>query len=256
MATTFLSLSNEILREINEVELTSATFSTSVGIQTHVKDVINRAYFDIVNEEPQWPFLSLGESGETDPMYGNVYVETVAGTRWYELKPASSDITTDYSYVDWDNFYMTTVGVSGETAPYEAKNLRFITIEEWKDFYRLSENLDDADGQQFGTPQRVFKSPDNRKFGLSAIPDKVYRIWFFAYVQPTALSAHSDTIVFPDVYSPVLLNRARYYVHQFKDNAQAAAFSNDDYKKGLKNMKAALMSPAPFYIKDDRTVYI
>jgi len=53
MATTFLSLSNEILREINEVELTSATFATSVGIQTHVKDVINRAYFDIVNEEPQ-----------------------------------------------------------------------------------------------------------------------------------------------------------------------------------------------------------
>jgi hypothetical protein len=151
---------------------------------------------------------------------------------------------------------MTTVGVSGETAPFEARNLRFITIEEWKDFYRLSENLDDADGQQFGTPQRVFKSPDNRKFGLSAIPDKVYRIWFFAYVQPTALSAHSDTIVFPDVYSPVLLNRARYYVHQFKDNAQAAAFSNDDYKKGLKNMNAALMSPAPFYIKDDRTVYI
>jgi hypothetical protein len=87
MATTFLKLSNEILREINEVELTSATFSTSVGIQTHVKDVINRAYFDIVNEEPQWPFLSLGESGETDPMYGNIYVETVAGTRWYELKP-------------------------------------------------------------------------------------------------------------------------------------------------------------------------
>ena len=141
MATTFLKLSNEILREINEVELTSATFSTSVGIQTHVKDVINRAYFDIVNEEPQWPFLSLGESGETDPMYGNVYVETVAGTRWYELKPASSDITTDYSYVDWDNFYMTTVGVSGETAPFEAKNLRFITIEEKVCIERMDEFL-------------------------------------------------------------------------------------------------------------------
>ena len=148
---TYLSLTNELLREMNEVALTSSTFGNAIGVQQHVKDIVNRAYFDIVNEEPQWPFLSLGESGETDPMYGNVYVETVAGTRWYELKPASSDITTDYSYVDWDNFYMTTVGVSGETAPFEAKNLRFITIEEWKDFYRLSENLDDADGQQFGT---------------------------------------------------------------------------------------------------------
>ena len=36
MATTFLQLCNEILREVNEVELTSATFASSVGVQTHV----------------------------------------------------------------------------------------------------------------------------------------------------------------------------------------------------------------------------
>ena len=81
MATTYLQIFNEILREVNEVELTSATFSSSVGVQTHVKDIVNRAYLDIVNEEPQWPFLSTAESGATDPMYGNTYIETVAGTR-------------------------------------------------------------------------------------------------------------------------------------------------------------------------------
>ena len=43
MATTYLQLSNELLRELNEVELTSATFSDSVGIQTHIKDIINRS---------------------------------------------------------------------------------------------------------------------------------------------------------------------------------------------------------------------
>ena len=91
---TFLDLTNTLVRELNEVELSSVSFANAKGIQKYLKDAINRAYFDIVNEEPQWPFLSLGESGETDPMYGNVYVETVAGTRWYELKPASSDITT------------------------------------------------------------------------------------------------------------------------------------------------------------------
>ena len=68
MATTYLQLSNELLRELNEVELTSATFSDSVGIQTHIKDIINRSYLDMVNEEPQWPFLAVGESGATDPM--------------------------------------------------------------------------------------------------------------------------------------------------------------------------------------------
>ena len=84
----------------------------------------------MVNEEPQWPFLATGESGATDPMYGNTYVETVAGTRWYELKPASSSLTTDYGYIDWDNFLLTTVGVTDEAAPYTIRNLRFTSIEE------------------------------------------------------------------------------------------------------------------------------
>ena len=144
MATTFLQLTNELLRELNEVALTSSTFASAIGVQQHAKDLVNRAYLDIVTEEPKWPFLATAESGATDPMYGNVYIETTANTRWYELKPASSSITTDYGYVDWSNFLVTTVGVSGESAPFTAANLRFITTEEWKDYYRLSENKDDA----------------------------------------------------------------------------------------------------------------
>lgn len=253
---TYLDLANELLREMNEVELTSSSFASAVGIQQHVKDSINRAYLDIVNEEPQWPFLALNLSGETDPMYGNVYVETVAGQRWYNLKSASSSLVTDYGYIDWDNFYLTTVGVSGETAPYEARNLRFTTIEEWKDYRRISENLDDADTQQYGVPDRVIKSPDNRKFGLSAIPDKVYRIWFYAYTLPTELSAFGDETVFPNTYKPVLLNRARYYIYQFKESPQFSAFALEDYKRGLRLMKLNLMEPTPGYFKDDRMRFI
>jgi len=253
---TYLDLANELLREMNEVELTSSSFASAVGIQQHVKDSINRAYLDIVNEEPQWPFLALNLSGETDPMYGNVYVETVAGQRWYNLKPASSSLVTDYGYIDWDNFYLTTVDVSGETAPYEARNLRFTTIEEWKDYRRISENLDDADTQQYGVPDRVIKSPDNRKFGLSAIPDKVYRIWFYAYTLPTELSAFGDETVFPNTYKPVLLNRARYYIYQFKESPQFSAFALEDYKRGLRLMKLNLMEPTPGYFKDDRMRFI
>ena len=89
MATTYLQLTNELLREMNEVVLTSSNFSSAIGIQAHVKDCVNRAYLDIVLEEPQWPFLSVGESGSTDPLYGNVTVETVANQRWYEIKAAS-----------------------------------------------------------------------------------------------------------------------------------------------------------------------
>lgn len=256
MAATYLEITNELLRELNEVALTSSTFAGAIGVQQHIKDCVNRAYLDIVNEEPQWPFLATDTSGSTDPFYGNTYIETVVGTRWYLLKPTSSSLTTDYGYVDWDNFYITTIGVSGETAPYISKNLKYTTTEEWKDFRRAEENQDDADTQNYGEPRRVIRSPDNRKLGLSAIPDKVYRVYFFAYNLPTELDAHGDEIVFPNIYKPVLLARARYYIHQFKESSQAAAFALEDYKRGLKLMKGNLMSSTPDYMKTDRVRFI
>jgi len=52
MATTYLDLSNEVLRELNEVVLTSGTFASATGIQSFVKDAINKSIFDIANAEP------------------------------------------------------------------------------------------------------------------------------------------------------------------------------------------------------------
>jgi len=57
VSTTYLVLSNRILRELNEVELTSTTFSSSRGIQTAVKDFINKAVHDIYNEGAELPLL-------------------------------------------------------------------------------------------------------------------------------------------------------------------------------------------------------
>ena len=57
MATTYLVLANRILRELNEVEMTSTTFSSSRGIQTAAKDFINKAIHDIYNEGAELPLL-------------------------------------------------------------------------------------------------------------------------------------------------------------------------------------------------------
>ena len=255
MATTFLNITNDVLRELNEIELTSATFASAKGIQNFVKESINKSLNDIANEEPQLPFFAVAASGGTDPFYGNVTVASVAGTRWYTLKAGSSSITTDYSSIDWDDFYLTTINVSGESAPYVSKGLSFLTLEDWTRYYRNSENSDDADSQNYGEPQYVIRSPDHRKFGLSPIPDKVYNVHFYAYAAPTALSAYSDEIVLPDQYSNVITARARYYVWQFKESPQQAAFALDDYKKGMRQMKSNLINPSPSYMTDDRRYF-
>ena len=255
MATTYLDLTNEILRELNELPLTSANFANAVGFQKFVKDAVNKSIFDIANEEPQLPFFAANVSGTTDPFYGNVTVSSVAGQRWYTLKSDSSSITTDYSSIDWDDFYLTTINVSGETSPYVSRGLKFLTLADWKRYYRDSENEDDADSQNYGEPRFIIKSPDNRKFGLSPIPDKVYNVHFYAFVRPTALSVHDDTITLPEQYSNIITSRVRYYVWQFKESPQQAAFALDDYKKGMKHMKSNLMNPAPKYMTDDRTYF-
>jgi len=255
MATSFLTLTNDVLRELNEIELTSATFANAKGIQNFVKNSINKSINDIATEEPQLPFFAVAASGETDPFYGNVTVATTAGTRWYTLKSGSSNITTDYASVDWDDFYLTTINVSGESAPFVSKGLRYISLDEWTRYFRDNENQDDANTQNYGEPQYVVRSPDHRKFGVSPIPDKVYNVHFYAYTVPTTLSAYSDEIVFPDQYANVITAKARYYVWQFKESPQQASFALEDYKKGMRQMKSNLMNPAPMYITDDRTYF-
>ena len=255
MATTYLDLSNEVLRELNEVVLTSGSFASATGIQGFVKDAINKSLFDVANAEPQLPFFSAGVSGSTDPFYGNVTVATVAGQRWYTLKASSSSITSDYAAVDWDDFYITTINVSGESAPFTSTGLKYLTLTDWKRYYRDAENADDADTQSYGEPKYVYKSPDHRKFGLSPIPDKVYNVHFYAFEKPTALLAYDDTIPMPEQYSNVLTARTRYYVHQFKENIQQAAMALDDYKKALRHMKSNLINPQPKYMTDDRRYF-
>jgi hypothetical protein len=255
MATTYLDLTNEVLRELNEIPLTSANFSSAVGLQQFVKDAINKSIFDIANEEPQLPFLAVGESGATDPFYGNVTVATVAGTRWYELKASSSSVQDDYASIDWDDFYLTTINVSGESSPFVSKGLGFLSLADWKRYYRDSENVDDADSQVYGEPFKVIKSPDGRKFGLSPIPDKVYNVHFYAFDKPTKLSAHGDTVVFPEQYTNVITARTRYYIWQFKESPQQAAFAMDDYKKAMRTMKSNLVNPTPRTMTDDRRYF-
>ena len=255
MATTYLEITNEVLRELNEVPLTSSNFANAKGLQAFVKDTVNKAIFDIANEDPQLPFFSAGLSGATDPFYGNVTVATTAGTRWYLLKSGSSSITTDYASIDWDDFYLTTINVSGEAAPFVSQGLKFLNLADWKRYYRDSENSDDASTQAYGEPKYVIKSPDNRKFGLSPIPDKVYNVHFYAFEKPTALSAHGDTVVLPEQYTNVITSRVRYYVWQFKESPQQAAFALDDYRRAMKSMKSNLLNPTPRTMTDDRTYF-
>ena len=250
---TYLDLCNTILRELNEVELTSTTFTSALGIQKFVKDTINRAYFDICNAEDKWNFLSVGDP--LNDYYGNAVIETVAGTRWYDLQSAQT-ILNQYSFIDYDNIVITEEGVSGKSAPFEIFKLQPLSLSNWQRLYGVQEAKDKSDTQSYGIPRRVIRAPANDKIGFSPIPDGVYKVYFYAYAQPTELTASTDTVVFPKQYTSVLLARARYYVHQFKDNMSQAQLSEVEFQKGLRTMREQLLEPFPVVMDDRRSVYV
>ena len=98
MAETYLTLTNRVLTRLNEVELTSSTFSSSRGIQTQTKTAINESIRYINQREFNYPFNHATDS-ET----------LVAGTFKYSL-PATAKLA------DYDTFRVvkdSDLGVSG-----------------------------------------------------------------------------------------------------------------------------------------------
>ena len=84
----YLQLTNAVLAELNEVQLTSSNFATSSGIQTTTKDIINKALRDVYSSELEWPWL---HSDKTQVTY--------AGQKEYSLP-------TDFRSVDFESFYL------------------------------------------------------------------------------------------------------------------------------------------------------
>ena len=83
----FLGLTNRLLEEYNEVQLTSGNFSSAAGFQATAQDFINDALNDIyVFEDTEWPFLWTQKT----------FTTTVSlGTYSYDASLVS---------VDWDSF--------------------------------------------------------------------------------------------------------------------------------------------------------
>lgn len=84
----YLTLCNNVLRELNEVELTSTNFTASRGVQTSVKGFVNKAISDLYNSEVEWAWLHTSTTQDTN-----------AGQQEYTL-PA------DMRKVDFESFYL------------------------------------------------------------------------------------------------------------------------------------------------------
>jgi len=254
LAYTYLEIVNEVLSEMNEVLLTSSTFTSARNIQRHVKEAVNRAYFDVNNPEHKWPWLSVG--APIGDRYGNVEVDLVDGQRWYDITSGASDINGVYGHIDWEKMELTTEGVVGETAPYINKRLNYISQEDWMDHLYEKEMKDETDQSIGAEPRYVIENHDGTRFGVSPIPDKAYKLYFYAWTRPVRLENHDSPVVIPDQYVHVLIARARYYAWQRKEQPQNVQAAYEEYKAGLKGMRQQTIDAAPEYMSDSRIRFV
>jgi hypothetical protein len=210
---TFISLTNELLRRLNEVEIAQENFSGVRNIQALAKDAVNSSVRHILQVAQEWPFTL---TTYTQPL--------TIGVQTYSF-PA------DVSSVDLDSFYLK----KHPSLNNEPKKLGVVSYPEYLRYFRPQD-----DGGAEGAPERIFQT-NGEDMGVSPVPNGAYEIEYLYYASPDSMSAYGDVCIVPDRFKHVVITGAMMYMMRFRSNEQAAQASQRDFEDGIKVMRRLLL---------------
>ena len=218
MATTYISLCNELLRRINEVTFATSGdgFSTAKNIQAIAKDAVNNAIREILQDGHQFPFL---KTTTTQTM--------TAGTGTY-------DFPSDLASVDWDTFYIKELTSASNTP----MSLPTISFDVYTQKYRAVEDAAGTSGR--AAPTLIYQTAEE-KFGVYPLPDAAYVIEYVYYKFPDDLSAFGDTMIIPDRFKYIIIDGAMVYMMRFRSNEQSAQIHQQKFTQCIKSMRRLLL---------------
>jgi hypothetical protein len=213
---TFLNLTNELLRRLNEVQTDASSFASVKNVQALAKDAINSAIREMLQDAQEWPFTLI------------TYEHTLsAGTNSYSF-PA------DYSKADWDTFYIKQLSSESNTP----QKLELITYDQYLSNYRSIEDTSGNGGQT--DPRYVYMTQDT-KFGVSPIPDAAYVVEYRYWKYPADLVLHDDVSIIPDRFKHVVIDGAMMYMMLFRSNEQSASLHSEKFENGINTMRRLVM---------------
>ena len=225
MATTYITLVNDLLRRLNEVTLTTSGegFSTAKNVQAIAKDAINNSIREILQDGHQFPFL---KTTTTQTL--------TAGTGTY-------DLPTDMASVDWETFYLQALSSAGNTA----RSLPTIPFEEYVRVYKAIEENSGTGARS--SPDLVYQTSEE-KFGVTPLPDAAYVIEYVYYKFPADLSAFDDEMIIPDRFKYIIIDGAMVYMMRFRSNEQSAQIHQAKFNEGIKSMRRLLLDD-PLFVR-------
>lgn len=215
---TFINLTNELLRRLNEVQITESEFTSVKNVQALAKDSINSSIRQMLQDAQEWPF-ALTTTTQT----------LVAGTGTY-------DFPADYSKADWDTFYIRQLTSENNTP----KKLSLITFDQYISTFKSLEDLGGEGARS--DPDYVYMTQEE-KFGVTPVPNAAYVIEYRYWKYPADLTASSDTALVPDRFKHVIIDGAMMYMMMFRSNEQSAAMHEKKFTDGIAMMRRLILDP-------------
>ena len=229
MAYNYLTIVNEINRRLNEVELSSANFSTATGFYSFAKDSVNSAIRHINQEEFEWPWNHVEE---TDVL--------VAGLSRYSYPDNCKTINMNTFRIKRD------ASLGNETV-----KLKELTYEEYLDKYVDYEYNSSTSIR--GVPEYIVRTP-SREFILVPTPDKAYELVYEYFTFGYDLDLYDDVPTLPESYKNVIVDGSMYYVYQFRGDLQAAQLALNKFEDGIKYLRSMHINRTS-YLRDTRVYY-
>lgn len=216
MPSTYMNLTNKLLRRLNEVQITQSDFPSVQGIQATAKDCIFDSVQEINNDNADWPFNAVQHTQNL-----------VAGVEEYAWP-------SNFTLADWSSFQLQ----ADDTLGVKTKRLQLLNREQW---YEIFKDRDDDSGTA-GIRRPEYVTPSHGQgFAVTPSPDQAYPIQYRYYRDPPVIEAYDSEVSIPSKYDYVILLGALYHLNLFKENAEAAASSKAEFKNGIAVMKKNLL---------------
>lgn len=226
--TTFIDLTNRLLRRLNEVQIIESEFDSVVNIQATAKDAILDSIREINERRNDWSFNAVEHTQILEPG-----MEEYA---WYD----------DFSAVDWSSFEI----MKSDALGVNSRPLNVIQREEW---YKKSRPQDyDSENEGRGIPDFVCPT-HGYGWAVTPSPDKAYTVKYRYFKAPADLVNAQDTTEIPPRYDYVIIANALTHMGLFKEDNELVAVNQQKFEKGLATMVNTLTT-SPEYMHSTMTI--
>ena len=267
MAETYLTLTNKVITRLNEVELTSANFTSARGIQVQCQNAVNEAIRYINQKEYNYPFnhatatqtLTAGTVKYSIPASTKVIdyntfrlvKDSDLGNGSITLSPLNYN---EYlkSYVEQeDEIQTTTLSQShtdsvatltvASTTGFDSSGTVFVGNEVMTYTAVGSSTTLTGVTRATGIPKYVTRTLDNN-YILYPFPTKSYSLKFDYFTFPADLTAHGDTTTIPDRFAAVIADGATAFVYQYRGELQQYGVTFGRFEDGIKHIQTLLIN--------------